>query len=437
MRDDYIRDIPKHKKAIDETRALIAILKVARFLSPVMPASMRKAVRKVDMAEIQAIRDQMDRLANLPDRFNQQFADRGWVMFEAMNADVADEATSMAERGSVDEAEDYLANFWTTDQIRHHITQLKRVEAFRSRWRLAVDAETLYGQELYHACVLMVLAVLDGMVQETSARFLGINQNFSAEKTDLEAWNSIAGHSTGLSKLKQVMLRPRKKTNLEAITIPYRHGVIHGMDVNFNSRLVAAKTWAAIFAVGEWAYLAQQGALFQPVSEEPKSLVREIREIAEQQAKNEELKAAIDSFKPRDDWEQGLIPTTGQPEDYRIGTPERALVQFLVWWQNSNYGKMAGSITTIGSRPTHPLQMRDCFNGKTLCSFEITEVRDGAIARSTISVRLNVRGQRDEWTHTLDVAMIKFVQANTPEDFERVEWTFSDYYQLARRPKEN
>lgn len=414
---------------------MIAASKVAEFLSPLMPKSVREALAKVDASEFESIRDKMEHLANLADRFNKQFSERGWVMFGDMNANVADQAAALAENGKPDEAEQVLVDFWTTNIIRFHITRLKRIDAFCARWRLAVDAESLYGQGHYHACTLLVLSVLDGMVQETSARYLGINQNFSAEKTILEAWDSIAGHSTGLSKLKQVMLAPRKKTNLDAITIPYRHGIVHGIDVSFNTKLVAAKAWAALFAVGEWAHLAQQGKLAEPEPEEPKSTLQTLREAGEAIERTKQLKAAIQAFRPRTLWEEGLISVTGVPDDYGPGTPERALVQFLAWWQNSNYGKMAGAITIIGNRPEHPANLRAWFDGKTLQSFKITKIEDQAIARSVVSVRLNIRESRKEWTTDVNVAMIKKLESSSKGKLEECPWTFTNYFDLAREPK--
>jgi len=82
MSDDNIRNLPKHRKTLEETNAIIAASKVARFFSPLMPKSVRKALAKVDPSELESVRDKMEHLANVPDRFNTQFAKRGWVMLK-------------------------------------------------------------------------------------------------------------------------------------------------------------------------------------------------------------------------------------------------------------------------------------------------------------------------------------------------------------------
>lgn len=434
MNNNRIRYLPKHRKILEEVDSMISFGWFIKVLSPLLPKKIRARLSMLDSNKLANIRNNMEELMCLPDRFNAQFAERGWIMFEDMNENVATKAVAMAEEGKIDEAEQVLVEFWAAEIIRFHITQLKSVEAFPARWQLAIDAEELYCQGKYHACTLIVLAVLDGIVQETSARFLGINQNFSAEKTILEAWDSIAGHSTGLSNLKKVILKPRKKTNTEVITLPYRHGIVHGMDVNFNTRLVAAKAWAALFSVGEWARLAQCGQLSKPVQEEPKSVLQEFYSFLGKIKQHMQLKAEMDSFKPRSLWQEGGIPAVGVPEDYEQGTPERALVEFLTSWKKKNYGKMAKFITQIGSQAKSPRELRDCFEGTQLHSFKVTNIEDQSIGRSVISLCLVVRNLKCEWTRSLDVVMIKKADSENREEKELCPWAFSNYYDFAREP---
>jgi len=435
MSGDEIRDLPKHKKALEEADGIVRLSRLAKTLGPILPKKAREAIASLDTAKLEVTRRNMEELAALPDRFNKSFAEWGWVMFEDMNAEVALKAVELAEAGKPDEGEITLTDFWTTDMIHFHIGRLKRIEAFPSRWRLAVDAEDLYGEERYNACTLLVLAVLDGMVQETSARFLGANQNFSAEKTILEAWNSIAGHSTGLAQLKKLLLSPRKKTNTDQVAIPYRHGIVHGMDVNFDTRLVAAKAWAALFAVGEWAYLAQKGRLSEPEPDPSDSTIKQIRDAAKTMQNTRKLKMAAAAFQPRTVWKDGSVPKSGAPEDYGHGTPERTLVQFLTWWQASNYGMMATVITVIGNDPAKPADLRAWFGGKELVAFELTNAQDQSVARSTVSVRLHIKSRRHQWEDNVDVVLVKKLDSGMVDEMAACPWTFFNYYDLAREPR--
>ena len=41
-------------------------------------------------------------------------------------------------------------------------------------------------------------------------------------------------------------------TRAEEIQIPYRHGIVHGMDLGYNNKYVAAKCWVAALP-RDWA----------------------------------------------------------------------------------------------------------------------------------------------------------------------------------------
>jgi hypothetical protein len=433
MTDKQIRDLPQYKKTVTETDGLLALAKLAKALEPFLPQKARTALSELDPQKLEQMRNDMEKLRNMPDRFNAHFSNRGWIAWEGMNVDVSFTAIELADQGKVEAAEEILVAYWTKEIIRHHITLLKRVNAFRPRWRMAVNAEALYAEGKYDACTLMVLAVLDGMVQEVSARHLGTNQNFSAEKTELVAWDSIAGHSSGLSKLKEILLASRKKTNTDPITIPYRHGIVHGMDTDFSYKIVAAKAWAALFAVGEWALRAETKTLAEPPPEKPKSALEQFREASQAMAETAELKREIEAFKPRNAEQLGKIPPRGKPEEYLEGTPERAIIQFLAWWKVGNYGKMASGITKI-TKPAHPSELKAWFEGKELLDYELVTVRDAAPARTIISVKLRVRDRRvnKEWTKTIEVPMIKHLDEGTVEELRAAAWTFFDYYSLGR-----
>lgn len=53
--------------------------------------------------------------------------------------------------------------------------------------------------------------------------------------------DSIAAHETGLKALARIMGRGRNRTNEEIISVPYRNGILHGRDLAFDNKVVAAK----------------------------------------------------------------------------------------------------------------------------------------------------------------------------------------------------
>ena len=115
---------------------------------------------------------------------------------------------------------------------------------------------------------------------------------------------------------------------------------IHGKDVGYDNQMVAAKTWAALFAVRDWAAKAEAG-LLDPQAPEPRP---RWRDIFQQIRENEEVKKLWQdgSQEPLRSDETSNDRFTGR---VRNGSPERAVAEFLSYWQSQNYGYMAGHLS--------------------------------------------------------------------------------------------
>src|SRR3970040_376253 len=145
---------------------------------------------------------------------------------------------------------------WTWRSPRR-LSRRPRTEAFEPRRELTKLALDDYRVGRYHASIPVLLAQIDGLVSELHERQRG----FFAEDADMQAWDSLAAHSKGLNQLSAIFRKGRRKTSTERIDIPYRHGILHGRDLGYANQIVAAKTWAALFAVREWALKVERGEL--------------------------------------------------------------------------------------------------------------------------------------------------------------------------------
>lgn len=330
-------------------------------------------------------------LTSIPDDFNDLFSSRGWIIYGAMNLEVAKSVIAKAKIGNIDEAETDLVAYYCPENIDWKLMMMHGVRAFRPRMALAEKALIDYREGRYHACVPVVLALLDGMVNELHEK----RQGFFAEEVNLEAWDSIAAHSKGLQMLTRLFRKSRQTTTVEAISIPYRNGILHGRDLGYDNKMVAAKTWAALFATRDWALKAQQG-LIDEQPEEPKKtwgeLFQQIQEHAREKAEFEKL---FGEWTPRSLCPGEDIPVNGEPTDFVEGTPEHALVEFLCFWKKCNYGKMANFLlnwlkTTSGKDAG---RVKNHYASSKLCTFEIKAIIDEAPAISEISVTLWYEGE--------------------------------------------
>jgi hypothetical protein len=339
MNGPLIRDIPSIKSNLELMKGVKAWSGLMPFLKPLLK------ILKVDVNQIQRslsealeLNSEIQELASLPDRFNDLFSGRGWIIYDHLDLEVVKNAVALADCGEREKAEEALQEHYDSESLHTYLLIMSAVEAFRPRVALAEKAIIDYEEGRYHACVPVVLSLLDGLVNDLHEKQIG----FFAQNASLEAWDSIAGHSKGLEKLAALLRSPRPRTTTIQIDIPYRHGILHGRDLGYDNKLVAAKAWAALFAVRDWAIKAEREMLAPPPPQPEKTWGNLFRQLIE----NSNDKKLLDSWSPRDIHPDIDFPASGAPENYELDTPERALVEFLSHWRAKNYGRMATFILT-------------------------------------------------------------------------------------------
>lgn len=262
--------------------------------------------------------------------FNRYFTERGWIYYDPMNLEFVKSVNAVAAGDDLDNAETMIVEHYDEKHLRFMLNLMKYVKAFQPRMTRARQALEDHLAGRYDATVLALIPIIDGMVQDAHEKHRG----FFAEGTDLTAWDSIVAHPQGLMELARSFSKTRPKTNTEPLTLPYRNGIVHGTDLNFDSRLVATKLWALLFTLRDWALKSERGELRAPPPEQEPTL----SESAAKLIAVRQNRAALDTWEPR-----GLefgrdLPETGTPDLYEAGTPERALVTMLCAWQVRNYG---------------------------------------------------------------------------------------------------
>jgi hypothetical protein len=390
-----IQDNPSIAELETTMQGMTAISSIVGFLEKL---GIRNETISKALSKLPSLAGQTGKLATLPDRFNNKFADRGWIAFESMNAEVMENALIKADAGDMDDAEDLLAAHFTPETIRVFLVRLKSVPQFQIRWPLSQSALDDYAAGRFHACVPVVLSMIDGLVNDIE------QTGFFAAQTSLTAWDSIAAHSSGLSKLRDLFNVSRKKTTDEKITLPYRNGILHGRDLGYANSLVAAKCWAALIAVGDWAFAIRAGKKHpQPKPPEP-SFIETLQSLA----RTEELKQQIEKWSPRHTTAGVDYPTSGAPDDYPANTPERSVASFMEYWKKRNYGSMAKMLKSSGSAPIGKRagEARSDFGDKELVGFAIQNVRDVAPAACEIDVTVDFCLESTNRTETLELRLL-------------------------------
>lgn len=345
-------------------------------------------------------------LVNMPDRFNELFSKKGWIAYESLNFELMSKAVKLADEGKFKEANELIVEHYNEDTLKWGLTFMKALEEYRIRDHLAQKAKEDYLEGRYHACVPVVLAIIDGIVNDVEQK------GFFAEGVDLTAWDSIAAHSTGLQELSRLFNSPRKKTTTEKITVPYRHGILHGRDLGFDNKIVAAKAWATLFVIRDWALAIRQGKKHPKEKEPEPSFI----EVLKSYAKTQEQKKKLEAWKPRDLTPGKDFPEAGLPEHYENNSPEYTLSLFLHYWEKSNYGKMASLIKTFVDAPLSKRagEIREQFQGKILTGFKLVKINDLAAAMTEISLELDIQYEERRITKEIGVRIINEDQNGNP-----------------------
>lgn len=427
MTEDRIKDIDTIQDLLEDIEGFSQLEKKLPMLKA-MGADITEIKEILKEADLNEMRREAQEAAELPDRFNDLLASEGWIFYDSMDFEVAKEAVKKAEEGNLDAAEQVLIDYYSPEVVERRRKTMYQVETFRPRMDLAEKAVEDYAEGRYHACIPVVLLLMDGLVQQIHIDVLGEEHSMSSEGADLTAWDSMAAHDQGLERFAELFRKSRKKTRTEEITVPYRHGILHGMDLGYDNEMVAAKCWSALFAVREWALKAEKGELTPPPEEPEPTLA----EVLEKEQQIQEIKKKGEEWEPRDIVVERDVPATGEPDDFEEDTPERALVEFLYWWERDNYGYMAKEQRSLSGESVEPGLISDQFGRLELHSFELVEVEDVSPVFTDISVEICVSRFGEKSTEEKKVRMTRMGEdgKSAIPDIEEGTWVCTTRLEL-------
>ncbi len=257
-----IRDNPTLQDLYNAS-VLLQFLPKFRPLMWLMGKNGREAARLTTLVP-SMVRDVREAIT-IPDRFNASFASRGWVAYWGLGIAAARGALEISDEGDIDAAEQFLADYYDRDVLEEGIASACASSiAFGKRERLLRKAMEDHLEGRYHASVPVVLAQIDGIAIDLTGRYFFANRRIYTDHADhMTAVDTIAGHPSGLRALAEVLGEYRGQTTAQPLVTPYRHGVAHGRDLEYDTKLVSSKCFAALLAVAEWAEKVERGKQFE------------------------------------------------------------------------------------------------------------------------------------------------------------------------------
>lgn len=307
-----------------------------------------------------------------------------------MNTELMKSVIELAESNKTELAEEKLVAYYISNEIGFLVSRLHATEAFRIRLPLLnlTYRDTLEGK--YHSVVPILLMMIDGAINDISK-----SKGFFAENTNLTAWDSIAAHSTGLAQLQKIFNVGRPTTVTENIENPYRNGILHGRDLGYANRKVAAKSWAALFAVNDWARSLATGKTADNGPVTKPSLIQELKKVKQYSDKLSENTRALQKIS---EWQSrklivGIdLLSKGLSSQYDDLTPEKEIIKFTEYWIKKNYGSIGkqihGSYGQISPDKQNAGKARKALSNKILKDYKLISVTDIAPVISEIVIEL-------------------------------------------------
>lgn len=375
---------------MQSAKSFNALFKLIPFASRMFPG-ITEALKKLPELEQQAT------VLLLPDLFNDAFSQHGWIAYESMSIEAMVRALAVEKEHGIVAAEQTLADCYDEATLKFGIMRLTGHAEFRKRLRLVELAKVDYLEERYHACVPLLLSLVDGLANDIS-RHLG----FFAAGTNMTAWDSIAAHESGLKALAQIMGKGRNKTNENEISLPYRNGILHGRELAFDNKVVAAKCWGVLFAVRDWAGALADGKATPKPNEKP-TWGQLLRQVADTQRRRK----ALDAWRPRTAAELHHLPAIGVTSFSPADTPERTVAEFLENWCNLRYGPMAEALLYFVdiSKGKKAKRAKDDFGGCTPMAYTVIAVTDETAAISQVEADI-VLNREQEKTVRVSIRLI-------------------------------
>lgn len=376
MRDikEILKDYPSLKLQYEQINAM-------QFINLLMPKEQRK--------ELDRIKSSMEDLVMTMEEYNNNFSNYGWIAYSLINVEFMKNANQIFENNGIEEAEEFIADYYIKNSKNNKRFIQYSTNEFRKRANIIDEAFEDYENEKYYSAITLFLTIADGVINDFTK-----NKGFFTEGVDLDCWDCLVECDRGLKKIKDIYNLPRKKTNEEIITMPYRNGILHGRDLNYGNKFVAGKCIVMLLAISEWikdknTENKRKEKYIKKAN--PPSLRESLKKLQE----NESTKKIINKWKSKEIVIGKDIPKKGKKEEYVHFDFIYKFIEALETWKSKNYGELAKRFEIIFNYERKegykPKRCRELFEKNILLDFELVSVIDQSICMKVIELEVKIQ----------------------------------------------
>ena len=378
-----IRDLPHIQQLQAEMDKMALLLQFNAMLGGALVPEPTASETAAKLAELKR---NADDLVAILERFNSDFSSTGWIVHDTLDPSVARRASEILSTEGRDGAESFLVQSYSPDYVRKMSVFFNGAPELRRRIRFIQYALEEYDHARFIGCIPLLLIVIDGAVNE-SAR-----SGMHSEDLQLDAWDSLVSVEDGIPQLHRIFTAGRYKTREEQINVPYRNGILHGMDLGYDNLAVAAKCWHFLFVVRDWlnARRTEDTRKQKRTSDAEVDLTT----LGNRMARTARVRDIIAAWTPRQITQTYLSSLADAP--LPVATPEGAALEFLSYWRRKNYGFMDKMQWRRLRDGASVQDIRRRYGGLSLTSYTVDSIEDEApvICNVSATVDIHEKGRR-------------------------------------------
>ena len=291
------------------------------------PFSSKAREVKAYIARIQA---EIDENLKAQEVFIERYAPDGWSLFAGM----ATPTLFALVDPTKEEGTAILTSYHLEPDTLHALWQRLKSEKLRPWFDIYVTAMERAKAQDYISAVSLVLLIIDGIVAKLTGKHA-----FSGG-TDAPVFDTFASGLGGIADLLRLLGQQRGSVTTDPIQAPFRHGILHGMDLNFGHPIVTAKAFNALHAVIDYCErkVDEKARVEQALEEQQVPPIFEtLKEFADIAKMNKTIEDW--SARPLRSFEDGA--SKAELATFVKESPEAAAIAYLDALSKGNYGRLA------------------------------------------------------------------------------------------------
>lgn len=192
------------------------------------------------------------------------------------------------------------------------------------------------------------------------------------------------------------------KSSDTPLSLPLRHGILHGRSVNYASKTVCCKAWLLLIALIDWA------------NDKSDEDIRRNRHLADQK---ETLRDALErralvqeEIRQLENWEP-VIANAPFVDAFETGSPGEAFKRFFEGWEAKNYGAMAAHATNLTGKSRKKMagELRQQCELIELLGFDLLRIEQATSVRADASLMVRGNALTGPVKGKIDVLAIRYL----------------------------